>query len=122
MRVAYLVAVALMASPAALAAEPRPLSFSVNDDVYTVPSGGLETIELMDAGGLRLCPTHSVEEAIAAFTMAHRGEIVAVRIGEIDVFRLEIVKPYGGGCISWPVHPKVAAVYRGLLLGDQEDN
>ena len=99
------------------AAAPVPLSFTVGEDVYTVPPSGLAEVELPEGGGLRFCPTPEVEQEIGAFTARHVDEVVEVKIGETSVFRVQIKTPYASGCIHWPLHPVIAARYRDMLLG-----
>ena len=111
-----LLALVLLATPALAA--PQPLAFTVDEDTYTVPDGGLTKVETVDKSGLSFCMTPEVEAALADFTSAHQGETVEVTIGETSVFHLQIVTPYDGGCITWPLHPMVANSYRGLLTGE----
>lgn len=102
------------AGPAAAAAEA--LTFSVGEDRYTVPADGFLSVE--EKEGLTFCLTPEVETALTAFTASHIDETVAIAIGGDNVFYLKIVKPYGGGCINWPLHPVMAKSYREMLTGE----
>ena len=97
---------------------PRPLVLSVGRSYYAVPEDGFESLGYRRGSGLELCLTDAAERDVADFTEAHLGEVVRVAIGETQVFALEVVEPYEGGCITWPVHPMVAANYLAMLTGE----
>ncbi|UOM35446.1 hypothetical protein [Acuticoccus sp. I52.16.1] len=101
----------------ALAATPEPLAFTVDADSYVVPDGDIVSVEQKE--GLTFCLAPGAEKALSAFTASHTGETVAISIGETNVTHLKIVTPYDGGCINWPLHPKVAENYRRMLLGEE---
>lgn len=109
--------VALAATPAAAA--PEALAFAAGAERLEVPQGGLARVEAVEGEGLRVCPAPAVEAALAAFTERHRGEVVTVTIGERPVIHLEVVEPYAGGCVGWPLHPRAAAAYRARLIGEE---
>ena len=111
---------ALLAAPAPALAQdgPRPLTFSSEGESYEVPTDGFESLDYHQDTGLALCLTEPVEREVAAFTEAHVGDVVRVAIGETQVFAVEVVTPYAGGCIDWPVHPMVAANYVAMLTGE----
>jgi hypothetical protein len=110
-------AAALAAAPA-LAAEPEALIFSAGTDSYAVPAEALASLEAGGEGGLTLCFSEAAEAEIAAFTERQQGGTVTVSIGERALFDLQVVEPYAGGCITWPLHPKLAETYRGWLTGE----
>ena len=115
---APLLAAALLAPLAAPAQEgPRPLTFTSGADRYEVPADGFESIDYKETVGLELCLKEPVEREVSDFTEAHMGEIVHVAVGDLEVIVVEIVTPYEGGCIAWPVHPVVAANYVAMLTG-----
>ncbi len=115
-------AAAAFAAVPALADEPRPLAFTVGEDAYIVPEDGFASIEPGEQGGLELCFDSGVETALAGFTRRHRGQTVEVTIGETSVFHLQMVEPYDGGCILWPLHPQIAENYRRMLTGRRGDD
>ena len=94
-----------------------PLTFSAGADGYAVPADGFASLGWQEAGGMELCFTAPVEAAVAAFTARNRGAVVRVAIGETEVTRVRLVEPYAGGCITWPIHPVVAANYIAMLRG-----
>lgn len=100
----------------ALAQTAEPLAFTVEDARYEVPPGGVVRAEVKE--GLTFCLAPDSEAALADFTASHIDETVAISIGETNVIHLKIVTPYDGGCINWPVHPKVAENYRRMLMGE----
>ncbi|WP_226579730.1 hypothetical protein [Acuticoccus sediminis] len=102
----------------AYAAAAEPLSFTVEGDSYVVPRDDLVSVETHETGGLTFCLAPGAEKALTDFTARHPDETVSIAIGDTNVFYLKIVKPYGGGCINWPLHPKVAQNYRNMLLGE----
>lgn len=101
----------------AAAADPQPLSFSAGEDRHEVPRSGLASLEAGEAGGLTLCFTDPQQQALRDFTADHIGDTVTVSIGEEKVFFLQVVEPYDGGCIDWPLHPRMADSYRARLTG-----
>ncbi|SFG71796.1 hypothetical protein SAMN04488020_103280 [Palleronia marisminoris] len=82
-----------------------------------VPPAGLTSLEAGEEGGLTLCFSDTQQEALREFTGDHIGDTVTVAIGEAKVFFLQVVEPYDGGCIDWPLHPRVAESYRARLTG-----
>jgi hypothetical protein len=96
---------------------PRALSFSSGEDRYEVPTDGFASLGYREDAGMEICMTAPVETEVAAFTEAHIDEVVVVAIGETEVTRVQIVSPYEGGCINWPIHPIVAANYIAMLTG-----
>ena len=110
--------VALLAAPALAQDEPRPLTFSSEGESYEVPADGFESLDYAEGTGLALCLTEPVEREVAAFTEAHVGDVVRVAIGDTEVIAVEVVNPYEGGCIKWPIHPMVAANYVAMLTGE----
>ena len=113
-----LVLAVLVASPALAQEGPRPLTFSSEGDSYEVPADGFESLDYAKETGLALCLTEPVEREVAAFTSGHVGDVVRVAIGDTQVIAVEVVAPYEGGCINWPVHPMVAANYVAMLTGE----
>ncbi|MEM9224849.1 MAG: hypothetical protein AAGB11_21005 [Pseudomonadota bacterium] len=107
-----------LAASGALAAEPQPLSFTVGEDRYQVPDKGITSVDIKQNNGLTFCLSEPVVKNLSEFTKKHKGEMVAVAIGPTEVFRIQIVKPYEGGCINWPLHDRVAANYRAMLTGE----
>lgn len=108
-----------MAAVPALGAEPQPLSFTAGGASYVVPADGLTSVTTKENEGLTFCLSPDVAAAVTAFTKDHTDETVTIAIGETEVFRLKIVKPYSGGCINWPLHPHVAGTYRAMLTGEE---
>ena len=104
-------------SEAAGAMEPRALSFTSGIRRYEVPPDGFNTITYKRESGLELCMTEPVEKEVSAFTEKHRGEVVTVAIGDVEVIKVQIVTPYAGGCLTWPIHPMIAANYIAMLTG-----
>lgn len=121
MRLSPALAAAALAAAPALAAEPQPLAFTAGEDVYVVPQDGFASIAPGEQGGLELCFEPAVEAALGDFTARHRGETVEITLGKSSVFHLQVVEPYDGGCITWPLHPRIAETYRGLLTGTPGD-
>lgn len=100
----------------ALGQAAEPLAFTVDEARYEVPAGGVLSAEVKE--GLTFCLAPEVETALAEFTASHIDETVAISIGDTSVVHLKIVTPYDGGCINWPLHPKVAANYKRMLMGE----
>ena len=115
-----LVLMALAAAPAAAQEGPRPLTFSSEGESYEVPADGFESLDYAAETGLSLCLTEPVEREVTAFTADHVGDVLRVAIGETQVIAIEVVNPYQGGCIRWPVHPVVAANYVAMLTGEAQ--
>ena len=109
---------AALAAPAVAQEGPRPLTFSSGGESYAVPADGFESLDYAKGTGLSLCLTEPVEREVAAFTADHVGDVLRVAIGETEVFAVEVVAPYAGGCIDWPIHPIVAANYVAMLTGE----
>ena len=105
------------AGATAAAADPQPLSFSVGEDRHIVPPAELASLEIGEQGGLTLCFSDAEQQALRDFTADHIGDTVTVSIGEAKVFFLQVVEPYDGGCIDWPLHLRVAESYRARLTG-----
>ena len=118
-RSAALLALLVALGTAAQAAEPpRPLSFISGLSRYEVPENGFDSIEFKPDRGLELCMTDPIEEDVAEFTRTNVGAVVRITIGETEITRVQIVEPYDGGCITWPIHPMVAANYIAMLTGE----
>ncbi len=100
---------------------PQPLSFSVGEARHVVPPTELSSLEVGEEIGLTLCFSEAQQQALQDFTGDHIGDTVTVSIGETKVFFLQIVEPYDGGCIDWPLHPRVAESYRARLTGSGGD-
>ena len=111
---------ALLAAPAAAQEGPRPLVFSAEGERYEVPADGFESLDYAEDTGLSLCLTEPVEREVTALTERHVGDVLRVAIGETQVIAVEVVNPYAGGCIRWPVHPVVAANYVAMLTGEAQ--
>ena len=112
------VLIALLPAAAWAQEEPRALSFEAQFDRYEVPADGYESVDWTEEKGLQFCMTEPVQQEIAAFTADHQGEIATIAIGDTEVLRIELARPYEGGCIGWAVHPVIAANYIAMLTGE----
>jgi hypothetical protein len=113
-RLALALAGCLLAAPAGAA---DLLSFSAGGARYEVPQAALASVGPAAEGGLSICLAADAERALADFTGAHLEETVTVAIGATVVTYLKVLKPYAGGCINWPIHPRLAAEYEAMLTG-----